>query len=214
MRPLSRKAVSFANGSQYIRRSTHIPPMQEIEVKILGIDQPKVEARLRELGARELARGTLRALLFDTPDRMLRARREHLRLRTGPHGTTLTHKGAKEVRDGAKVCEETEVRLDDFEKARAILGRLGLRVELETVKERVSYALRDVHVEIDAYMGEHAFIPVFLEIEGPDIPAIHACALELGYAPGDCKAYGFGDLVRHYAGEKGLDKRMFSNTRE
>jgi adenylate cyclase class 2 len=171
--------------------------MKEIEVKILEIDRKKVEKRLRSLGARKTLDGRIKALYFDCPDRSLRKAKDALRLRKVDSRTVLTFK--KFVKDGfAKVREELETEVSDFDKARSILQNLGFSVWLEMEKHRTTYELNGAHFEFDKYKGKYGFIPEFLEIEAKSPSQIHKYAKLLGFKKSDCKPWTSWELIKHY----------------
>ena len=110
----------------------------------------------------------------------------------------LTYKGP--VGDSpAKVRQETEVMVSDYDDCREILAKLGLAPVLETLKHRTTYRLQGAQAMIDKYSGAHAHIPEFLEIEAPDLESIYDVARKLGFSPDDCKSWGFRQLVQHYS---------------
>ena len=55
-----------------------------------------------------------------------------------------------------------------------------------------------VEVDIDKYTGQYSHIPTLLEIEGADIPTIHAHAKLLGFEPEKCKSWTTFDLIDYY----------------
>jgi len=146
--------------------------MRETEIKILDIDRKEVESRLLFYGARKIFEGAVHALYLDTPDRRIRGAGGMLRLRREGQKAVLTYKGYIENRE-AKVREEQEVEVSDFETARIIFDSSGFIVWLEMIKDRTTFECEGLHFEIDKYHGEYEFIPEFLEIEGPDITGIH-----------------------------------------
>lgn len=100
----------------------------EVEVKFLLPELTAVRAQLLTLGA-TVVRPRLfeRNLRLDTPDEALRARDELLRLRQDT-AVTLTYKGRsleREQGSQAKVREELEVTVSDWQTAVAIFQRLG-----------------------------------------------------------------------------------------
>ncbi len=172
--------------------------MRETEVKILDINRADVEARLAALGAERVFDGTLRAQLFDFEDRHLSKSGNVLRLRSEGDRIVLTFKGP--VGDSqAKVRQEIEMTVGDFDNCREILAKLGLAPVLETRKRRTTYRLQGAQIMIDKYSGAHAHIPEFLEIEAPDLESIYEVARKLGFSPDDCRPWGFRRLVQHYS---------------
>ena len=171
--------------------------MKEIEVKVLEIGRAKVEKRLKSLGAKKTFDGEIKALYFDCPDRSLRKAKDVLRLRKVGSKAVLTYK--KFVKDGfAKVREELETEVSDFDTARSILRNLGFSTWLEMRKHRTTYELDGAHFEFDKYKGEYSFIPEFLEIEAKSPSQIHKYAKLLGFKKSDCKPWTSWDLIKYY----------------
>lgn len=172
--------------------------MREIEIKILEIDTAAVTAKLITLGARKTFDDEIHALYYDTPDNAFREQRTTLRLRNeGGRGVLAVKRDISH--ESAKVREEQEIEVSDFATMRSMLASLGLHVWLEMRKHRVSFELSGLHFELDRYEDEYAYIPEFLEIEGPSLGVIHEYAALLGFAPEDCRPLDAVDIARHYA---------------
>src|SRR5690606_20326174 len=110
-------------------------------------------------------------LRFDTPGEALRQGGRLLRLRQDER-VRLTFKGPALHREGseAKVREELEVAVDDFERMAAILRRLGFVPFQSYEKYRETFSLQGVEVVLD----EMPF-GAFVELEGEE-PAIRNAA--------------------------------------
>ena len=172
--------------------------MREIELKILEIDRERAVSTLLSLGAVMTFDDEIHALYYDMPGQSLKERHTTLRLRREGAGTVLAVKHDI-CDDRAKVREEREVAVSDFHGMRAILEALGFSIWLEMKKHRTSYQLAGLHFEFDRYQHAYAFIPEFLEIEGPSVDAIYRYAGLLGYAEGDCRPWDAVQLAAHYA---------------
>lgn len=148
----------------------------EVEVKFHVADLEAVRERLLAAGASQKhPRQFERNLRFDTPDEALRYGDRLLRLRQDER-VRLTFKGPTLQLEGseAKVREELEVSVDDFERMAAILRRLGFVAFQSYEKYRETFALQGVEVVLDEMpFGE------FLELEGEE-PAIRGVADLLG----------------------------------
>ncbi|MDA8432123.1 MAG: class IV adenylate cyclase [Nitrospiraceae bacterium] len=172
--------------------------MREAEVKILDIKRGEVESKLRSLGAKKVFDGEIHALYYDDAAGSVGKRKGALRLRREGKKAVLTYKG--HVGDlGAKVREETEVRVSSFDQTRWIIEALGFSVWLEMKKHRTSYSLQNGRFEFDKYGGEYGYIPEFLEIEGPDVGTVHVLAGLLGFSKKDCRPWDAVQLAKHYA---------------
>ena len=176
--------------------------MKEVEVKIIDIDREKVEARLRSLGATTTFDGDQVTVFFDYPGNPIATAKNLLRLRKTRDKTQLTFKKFIES-ESAKVRDEYEVVVSDFESMRLILESLGLSPTKRMEKHRTSYTLKSgVEVDIDKYAGEYSHIPELLEIEGENVETVHLHAKLLGFQPEECKSWTTFDLIDYYSGKK------------
>ncbi|MGD1847149.1 MAG: class IV adenylate cyclase [Salibacteraceae bacterium] len=171
--------------------------MKEVEVKILDIDREEIEKKLVALGAEKTFEGEMTAIYWDFPDKSLRANKRTFRLRQEGDTTKLTFK-TRVKHQHMKVNREEEVTISDFETMQYIFRSIGLRTNLRTVKDRVSYQYKDIKFEIDDYTGNFGYIPVFLEIEGENEEAVEKIVKKLGYTMNDCKPFSTNDLILHY----------------
>lgn len=137
----------------------------EVEVKFLVSGLPVVRTRLVEVGAELVApRVYERNVRYDTPDGELLKRLELLRLRQDTR-VRLTFKGpaAEDELSEAKVREEIEVGVTDYERMDLILRRLGFLPVQAYEKYRESYHWRDIEIVLDELpFGE------FVELEGAE----------------------------------------------
>jgi adenylate cyclase class 2 len=175
--------------------------MQEVEVKIIAIDSGKVEEKLKSLGGSKTFDGDVETAFFDLPGNPIAQANNLLRLRKKGDKCELTFK--KFVADeGAKVREEYEVLVSDFDAARRILESIGL-VEFQRMKKhRISYTLKDgVTADIDRYREELSYIPDLIEIEGKDIATLRSHITLLGFNPEDAKSWTTFDLLNYYSGK-------------
>ena len=171
--------------------------MNEIEVKVLDINRAAVEARLGELGAELRSDELLSAVFFDFPDYRLRATGKLLRLRREGDRTFLTFK-RRIGEEGAKIREENEVMVSDFEVCRQVLSGLGLGETARVEKRRTTYRLGAANIAIDHHLGEHSFIPEFLEIEAGSVEQVRAVAARLGFAPEALRPWGLAQVIDYY----------------
>lgn len=171
--------------------------MQEIEVKILEIDQGALEKKLLALGAEKHFEGELHAIFYDFEDASIKERGSVLRLRKEGSETKLTFKSPVS-RDEAKIMNEYESGVEDMEAVQKILSHLSLKKAKETRKWRIEYLFGDCKVVIDDYQDDLAYIPVFMEVEAPDLATMKAVVRRLGYKIEDCKSWSTYELVEHY----------------
>ncbi|MEM7037857.1 MAG: class IV adenylate cyclase [Bacteroidota bacterium] len=174
--------------------------MKETEAKILEVDRPALERKLRALGATISFDDELYAIYYDRPEGPLRAAGKVLRIRKEGPEVVLAYKAPVPGSDPAlKVREEIEVTVSDFDALRTILEGTGHTPVLRMRKHRVQWDLGPVHVVFDDYLDEQAHIPVFVEIEAPDAESLYRTAEVLGYGKGDLKNWSAAELFVHYA---------------
>ena len=177
--------------------------MYETEIKILDIDRKKLERKLSSLGAKKIFDDEIHALYYDNSDSSIRRQRGTFRLRREGGISVLTFK-AHIDNSAAKVREETDVTVSDFDAMRSILRSIGFSPWVEMKKHRTTYALPGLHFEFDKYTGEFGFIPEFLEIEGQDVEAVYESAAALGFSKEDCRPWDAIQVAEYYSAR---DKR-------
>ena len=181
--------------------------MKEIEIKIIEIDRKRVEDSLATLGAAKTFDGDVETWFFDFQDNKITRARNLLRLRRTGEKADLAFKKFEES-PSAKVRNEYEVSISDFETMRLILVSIGLTSTWRMEKHRTSYALSSgAHVDIDKYSGDFSHIPELMEIEGGNISTIREHAKLLGFRPDECKSWDTLDLIDYYSGKKAKDDK-------
>jgi len=149
----------------------------EVEVKFLVDDLDAVRRRLVAAGGTAGApRVYERNVRFDTADERLLAAEALLRLRQDTR-VRLTYKGlsAQDDASEAKIREEIELTIDDFDRMALIFDRLGFGAVQTYEKYRATFHWRDVEVVLD----EMPF-GAFVELEGPSDASLKAAAAVLG----------------------------------
>jgi adenylate cyclase class 2 len=148
---------------------------EELEVKFYLSNRKALEEKLIAHGAKLSApRVHETNLRFDTPDHSLLESGRLLRLRKDTRAR-LTYKGMGDIKGGARLRQELEFTVSDFDTARAVFEALGYQVTMMYEKYRTSYALGDLEVTLDEMpYGD------FAEIEGPDGESIQEAAQQLG----------------------------------
>ena len=151
--------------------ANHAPPAAadrprslEVEVKFLVADLEGVRQRARAGGALAAPRVHERNVRFDTPDEALLSRQELLRLRQDTRAR-LTFKGlaAEDAASEAKVREEIELEIGDFERLSTIFQRLGFMPVQVYEKYRETYHWRNVEIVLDEMPFGN-----FVELEGKE----------------------------------------------
>jgi len=150
----------------------------EVEVKFLVADLGAFRKRLlADGGVLKKERVFERNVRFDTPDNALLKKGELLRLRQDA-AVRVTFKGevAEDLQSEAKVREELEVSVNDFDSTAQIFERLGFAPVQVYEKYRETFMLTDIEVVLDEMpYGD------FVELEGEEV-AIKTAATDLGLA--------------------------------
>jgi adenylate cyclase class 2 len=142
----------------------------ELEVKFYLSEREAMQAKLEQMGQVIAPRVHEVNLRFDTPDFLLTSSGRLLRLRQDSRAR-VTYKGLGSVEGGARLRQELEFTVSDFETARKLFEALGYQVYTMYEKYRTTYKLGNVEVVLDELpTGD------FLEIEGPDSKSIHEAA--------------------------------------
>lgn len=147
---------------------------QEIEVKFYLSGRQKLEARLSALGRLAAPRVHEVNLRLDTSSMQLSSTGQLLRLRRDTR-VRLTYKGAGSEDAGARLRQELEITVSDFDTALRLLEALGFQVYMMYEKFRTTYRFGEVEAALDETpLGD------FLELEGPGGGTIQAAASSLG----------------------------------
>ena len=137
----------------------------ETEVKFRVDDIPGLTRRLEAAGFHEVTPRTFESnVLYDTPDRQLRARIEIVRLRNYGGKWILTHKRVPEADAGSERHKhriETETEVSDGEAMAEVFRSLGLVAAFRYEKWRSEWADGEGHCVVD-----ETPIGGFAELEG------------------------------------------------
>lgn len=180
----------------------------EIEAKMRVSDLSAVRARVEGCGGSRLASVFEVNTFFDTPTRALLAADQGLRLRTArrlPDGApsfVITFKGPR-LHGALKSREETELQVADGAAAAALLQCLGFQSVLSFEKRRESWRVDACQVELD----ELPLLGVFVEIEGPDEPAVMRVRERLGLDRAALERSSYIALLMSHLQEHGLRQR-------
>lgn len=174
--------------------------MNEIEVKILGIDPAEIRKRLLKSGAKKVFRAKIDSIFYDFPDRRIKNAGNHVRLRkVGDVNTEITFKKLVSKKK-YKHNREVDIAVDDFGKAHEFLTSIGLAKYNACTKTRERYRLGNFQYEIDKYPK----IPDFVEIEVKSDNASKAkkelekAVRMIGYSMKDTKPWNGFEVHRHY----------------
>jgi len=188
------------------QRYTRCMSAVEIEVKFRVGDPAALDERLRAIGFRCVTPRTFeRNVLYDTPDRRLRAQQSILRIRKYGDRWLLTHKCLTPDNDPDarhKHRIETETEVVDGEALGTVFTNLGYAPAFTYEKWRTEYADATGHCVLD-----ETPIGVFAELEGPD-EWIDAVSARLGLDQSQLITLSYGrlfDLWREETGSSATD---------
>lgn len=150
-----------------------IPPI-ETEVRFIEVDVKVVKARLSALGATDLGEDFLKETIFyDTALTWKKEQACFVRLRTTKRGTFLAYK--QHVTPTVDGTTEVEVKTSNPEHTHLFLEKIGLVAFRTQEKNRHTFTLGEVTVDIDQWPT----IPPYVELEGPSEAALKEAAATL-----------------------------------
>jgi adenylate cyclase, class 2 len=183
------------------RPYTHCMSAVEIEVKFQVADPAAFDEQLRTIGFRCITPRTFeRNVLYDTPDRRLRARQSILRIRKYGDRWLLTHKCLTPDNDpGArhKRRVETETEVADGEALGTVFTQLGYAPAFTYEKWRTEYADATGHCVLD-----ETPIGIFAELEGPE-EWIDRTSARLGLDASQLSTLSYGRLFDEWRARTG-----------
>jgi adenylate cyclase, class 2 len=196
--PVGRKLFPFPEASRaYTCRMSAV----EIEVKFRVADPAALEKKLNSVGFRCVTPRTFeRNVLYDTPDRRLRAQQAILRIRKYGEHWLLTHKCLPRDNDPAarhKHRVETETTITDGEALGVVFTQLGYEPVFAYEKWRTEFADSTGHCVLD-----ETPIGIFAELEGPE-EWIDTIALQLGLDASQLITLSYGRLFEEWRAETG-----------
>ena len=173
----------------------------EVEVKFRVADPEALTGRLRDAGFHlETERTFERNILYDTPDRRLRAQTAILRLRRYGDRWVVTYKCLPQNHDPSaahKHRDETETQVQDGEAIGHIFTQLGFQPAFIYEKWRTEFADSTGHCVLD-----ETPIGLYAELEGPP-EWIDATGHKLGIEPGEFLTLSYGRLFEKWRDESG-----------
>lgn len=167
--------------------------MNEIEVKILEINEKEIREKLQKKGAKKIFEGEIHAKSFDYPDKRLKNSGIFLRVRKIGDKVELCCKEKIES-DSFKKRKETDIEVGNFEDVITIFTKLGLQQTLKYKKHRESYKLNNTRFEIDNFPG----MPTYLEIEAETEEDIKKAVKMLGYTMKQTTSDSLNKLMEKY----------------
>ena len=169
----------------------------EIKFRVESVDA--LAAKLRQAGFREQTPRTFESnVLFDTPDRRMRARTEILRIRNYGGKWVVTHKRLPDVgpgEDAHKHRIETETEVADGSVLTEVFLSIGLLAAFRYEKWRSEWTDGDGHCVIDETpIGNYA------ELEG-EPEWIDRTAARLGVERSEYVTLSYGRLFEQWCAE-------------
>jgi adenylate cyclase class 2 len=178
--------------------------MIESELKIPVVELETLRRRLEGAGADRLGPAQREVnLLFDTADRGLASAGRVLRIRRVGDRAIATFKGPASWAGAVKRRLEIELEVASADAAAELLGALGYTPWLCYEKDRESWSLGAVRIDLD-----HTPIGDFVELEGP-VEDLGPAALALGLDPARAVAESYVGLwLRHRDEHPGSGRDM------
>ena len=177
----------------------------ETEIKFRVADVRELGKRLGEAGFREQTPRTFESnVLYDTPDRKMRARTEILRIRNYGGKWTLTHKRLPDVgpgEDAHKHRVETETEVSDGDALAEVFRSIGLAPAFRYEKWRSEWSDGEGHCVVD-----ETPIGNFAELEGSP-EWIDRTAASLGVDRSEYLTLSYGRLFEQWCAEHGSSAR-------
>jgi len=171
----------------------------ETEIKFRVEDAGALAARLRKAGFDEETPRTFESnVLFDTPDRKMRARTEILRIRSYGGRWVITHKRLPDAgpgEDAHKHRIETETQVGDGEVLAEVFRSIGLVQAFRYEKWRSEWSDHQGHCVID-----ETPIGIFAELEGTP-EWIDRTAAQLGVDRSSYITLSYGRLFEQWCAE-------------
>ena len=142
--------------------------MLEVESKYRSPGNDKVEKALARLGAKKTWGGAMEDVYYAHPSRDFGRTDEALRLRKTDEASELTYKGPRMQAQTVKAREEITLRTDNPLAVSRIIERLGFKESFIVRKNRSSYILDKLRIEVDDVEGLGEFIELEVLTESPD----------------------------------------------
>ncbi|MGA2350476.1 MAG: class IV adenylate cyclase [Terracidiphilus sp.] len=177
----------------------------ETEIKFRVADVADLSRRLEAAGFKlQTPRAFESNVLYDTPDRQMRARTEILRIRGYAGRWTVTHKRPPEAgpaEDRHKHRIETETEVTDGDALATVFLSIGLVAAFRYEKWRAEWRDGEGHCVVDETpIGNYA------ELEGP-AEWIDRAAAGLGVKPSEYITLSYGRLFDQWRSEHDSDAR-------
>lgn len=163
---------------------------QEFETQVPDIDIDEIVSKLRKLGAKEEPEALQKRWVFNINKR---GHSEWIRLRQSGSKTTICYKN--KAGTGVSETSEIEIEVDDFDKAAALLSKLGFYFDkyFQESKKHV-FILDGISFEICTF----PLIPPVLEIEAKSEKEVHKGLKLLDLTGKDVGHIGWEEIYKRY----------------
>jgi adenylate cyclase, class 2 len=174
----------------------------ELEVKFLAVDHAKLRSKLQAAGAvcTHPMRLMRRTVMDFEDDRLEKSADGFVRVRDEGDKVVATYKqyGEALAIDSAK---EIETTVGDYETTIRLFEAIGLRAKSEQETKRENWQLDACEVVLD----EWPWLKPYIEIEGPNEPAIQAVAKKLEL---DWEDHVTGSVTVAYRSEYDIPRKI------
>jgi adenylate cyclase class 2 len=185
--------------------------MNEVEVKVLGIDKNKIKEKLQSLGAVPVKKEFQTNHMFDYSDQRFFDKGGYVRIR---HLVDFVRDQEKSIvtfkelisRERFKTSREIEFTTDNFSETKSFLEALDLKQFRVDEKFRESFKLEEGLIEIDTWAG----VPAYLEVEAETEENVIKLLEKIGYKLEESTSMTLAEILKHY--NLSNENRIFSET--
>ena len=162
---------------------------QEIEIRVLEIDEQEWIKKLESMGASLEGKWLQKRKVYDFHPVI---DNKWIRLRTNGKKTTLT---IKEIKDENTIegTNELEIEVSDFENTALILEELGYHYRSYQENKRICYRFQNIEIDIDTW----PLIPTYVEIEGPNKEEVETFLKSFTFDKGKITTLGVDSIYRN-----------------
>ncbi len=173
--------------------------MNEVEVKVLGIDIEQIREKLEKIGATLIKKEFQKNYMFDFADQRFFNSGGYVRIRNlidllmNQEKNIVTHKELIS-KDKFKISKEIEFTSNNLDSTKFFLEALGLKLLRIDEKYRESYKLPEGLIEIDTWAG----VPSYLEAESETESGVINLLTRLGYSLEQSTSMSLAEILKYY----------------
>ena len=161
----------------------------EYKAKILDINADSFRKKMKALGVNTYIKKMLKRSLYNTDSE---DRQMLMELKDDGDNVTLTVKDV--FGDDLGDEEESEIAVDNFEKAQQMLNKLGYTPLQYQEHKRITFKIEDTEVHVDYWPN----IPPYAEIIGRDSESVEKVVEKLGHKPSEAKPLPITKVYKKY----------------